>query len=450
MVGKQYFGTDGVRGKVGGELINPQFARRLGKAAGLFVKEQFSTVEQPVVVIGRDTRGSGTELAQAVAEGLASCGFQCLDAGVVPTPAVAQAVLGNLAHLGVVITASHNPASDNGIKFFKFDGFKLSDEEELAIENLLDTQTTDSDSFPPVTMEPCETRDAYIAGMVGLMNGRALMGWRIALDTANGATFETSRMALEQLGAEVYPIGDEPDGQNINEGIGSEHPEVMAARVLQYGAKIGIAHDGDGDRLVLCDEKGEVLDGDEVLALCGLELLRQDSLQGNSVVATVMSNLGLDEALEAKKGKLERVGVGDRNVVQRMRELGAIWGGESSGHFVNLKHSTTGDGLLAALIVMQTMLANRKPLSELRKCMRFYPQMKKNIAVSAKPEFSEIPGFKEALTELESSMERGRILLRYSGTEPKIRLLVEVAEAAKAEAGMQSLEALVREYLPMA
>lgn len=448
MLKNQFFGTDGVRGAVGGKFINPQFARRLGKAAGLFIKGQFRASGLRAV-IGRDTRASGQEIAQAVADGLASADLEVYDCGMVPTPAVAQAVLDNLAHIGVVITASHNPASDNGIKFFRFDGYKFSQAEEIAIEQLLVNETRDADVYVQANLMALDAEDAYIQRMSSLLPRQSLLGWRVALDTANGATYSTSRRVLEALGAVVCQVGCQPDGHNINDKLGSEHPEIMAELTREQRAKIGIAHDGDGDRLVLCDEHGSLLDGDEILALRGIELLKRGKLPAKTLVTTVMSNLGLDEAMEANGGKVERTAVGDRNVVLRMKELNAAWGGESSGHLVNLNLSTTGDGLLAALMVIDTMLRNRQPLSELRQCIRFYPQKKLNLDVSSQPDFAEVNGLETALTELEQSLGRGRLLLRYSGTEPKIRLLVEAADESLASEGMVKLEAVVRRYLPV-
>lgn len=438
---REYFGTDGVRGPYGGPIINEAFAERLGVAAARFVSRQTHTGNQRVL-LGRDTRASGVSLMQAVASGFASVGVEPVILGVVPTPAVAAALVRERAAFGVMITASHNPASDNGIKFFSRGGVKLSDQQELEIEKLLPAEQ------PTIHLNRSHQLDglrAYLENINQLLPARALAGWKIVLDTANGATCMTSPVVLRGLGAEVITIGDAPDGQNINAGVGSEHPEKLAAKVLETGSMIGIAHDGDGDRCILCDERGEVLDGDEILTILALHSLKQGVLPGNTLVVTVQSNLGVDAALRDAGGRVLRTNVGDRYVVERMMLEKATLGGESSGHIVFSDISPTGDGLVAALKVLGVMLETRQPLSRLRKCLKKYPQATANFKVREKKELATLPHLPIVIQALEAEMGGyGRVLVRFSGTEAKIRLLVEGPTEEIVRKGLARIEAVVR------
>ena len=446
---RQYFGTDGVRGPFGGPVINELFAARLGIAAAKATSRRGGRV-----VIGRDTRESGWRLQQAIAAGLAAGGMSPVILGIVPTPALAMAVTEERAALGVMITASHNPASDNGIKFFNETGLKLSDAQELAIENALPDEAAaraaldrlaSKDDGSEIPWPKADGLRAYLKTMSNVLTPHALDGWRIVLDTANGATCMTSPLVLGSLGAELTPIGGEPNGHNINDNVGSEHPQKLAALVRETGARLGIAHDGDGDRCILCDEHGGILDGDEILAILALHALAARKLAANTLVATVQSNLGVDAALRAAGGCVARSQVGDRYVAEKMRELGATLGGESSGHIIFSDISRAGDGLLAALKTIEVMLATNKPLSELRRVLKKFPQATKNLRVREKRALPTLPKLTAAITTLERELaDNGRVLVRYSGTEAKLRLLVEGPTDAIVNDGIARLEATAR------
>ncbi len=435
---RQYFGTDGVRGPYGGPLINESFAARLGYAAAVAVARPGR------VLIGRDTRGSGAALEAAVARGLRAGGLEPVSLGVTPTPAVARAVRSAGAVLGVVITASHNPAADNGLKFFGPDGCKLTDEEERRIEQLLPAAV----AAAPGALPELDAGGPYRAAAGAVLPAGALAGWRLVLDTANGATCATSPAVLRALGAEVLGLGDAPDGTNINAGVGSEHPEALAARVRATGARLGVAHDGDGDRCVVCDELGQVLEGDEVLTLLGTHALARGTLVNRTLVVTVQSNLGVDAALVAAGGRVVRTAVGDRYVSEALRREGATLGGESSGHVIFSEISPTGDGLVAALKVMEVMLATGQPLSQLRRVLRKFPQRTAALRVREKRPLDSLPGLVATIQALETELgATGRVLVRYSGTESKLRLLIEGPSESAVQDGLARLEAAVRAEL---
>ncbi len=438
---RRYFGTDGVRGPFDGPLINPGFAARLAEAAGRWAGGRGR------VLIGRDTRWSGEVLLEAVARGLAAAGLEPVSLGIVPTPAVARAVAAGDAVLGVVITASHNPAADNGIKFFSGNGTKLTDEEELAIEAALPEQAATAKAAAPYDSSALSD---YVSAMAEQLPEGALAGWRIVLDTAHGATTETSAAVLQGLGAELIRIGDAPNGANINQGVGSEHPEALAATVVRQQARVGIAHDGDGDRCILCDETGEVLDGDEVLAVLATQALARGELRNRLLVVTVQSNLGVDAVVRAAGGRVQRTDVGDRYVAERMRAEGASLGGESSGHIICDEIGPTGDGLGAALRVLRVMHATGKPLSELRRVLRKFPQKSGAVRVAAKRPLAECAALAGEMARLTAELgESGRLLVRYSGTEPKLRLLVEGPDDATVETAYARLLAAARNDLDL-
>jgi phosphoglucosamine mutase len=436
-----YFGTDGVRGAYGGPVINPSFAARLGEAAGRW------SGGRGRVLIGRDTRASGPALVAAVAQGLAAAGLEPVVLGVTPTPAVARAVRTTDARLGVVITASHNPASDNGIKLFGAGGMKLTDEDEVAIEALLPPAT---EALPPETWARGESSTDYVAALSQMLPARSLEGWRIVVDTAHGATCGTSPVVLRGLGAEVIGVGNQPDGHNINAGVGSEHPAQLAALVRANRACLGVAHDGDGDRCVLCDETGDVLDGDEILTILALDALRHQRLVANELVVTVQSNLGVDAAIAAAGGRTVRTAVGDRYVLERMLADGAMLGGESSGHIICADVSPTGDGLVAALRVLAVMRETGQPLSQLRRALVKFPQVTRALTVERKRDLAACSALQTEMAAVENELgTQGRVLVRFSGTEPKLRLLVEGPDLERVQLALARLEAAARRDLPV-
>jgi phosphoglucosamine mutase len=430
-VSQKLFGTDGVRGVANREPITAASALKLAQAAVRVLGNQTS---RPKVVIGRDTRASGELLESAVAAGLAACGAEVLLAGVIPTPAVAYLTPKYHATFGVVISASHNPYEDNGIKFFGPNGYKLSDESESAIESEFGRSA-------PLTLPTgrgvgriCRAEaatEAYAAFAVATFPEElSLRGVKIAVDAANGAAYQTTPMVLAHLGAQIELRGDKPDGFNINACCGSNHPESLSELVLESGAAFGIAHDGDADRLLLCDDKGAPLDGDELLAIASVDLIRRNQLKRNTVVATVMSNFGLDDLLRQYNGSVLRTPVGDRFVIDALVQHDLNLGGEQSGHLVFRDFTTTGDGLISALQIIAVILQTGKPLSELRRILNRYPQLLRNVAVREKRPFGEIGPVLERLREAELLLNgRGRVMLRYSGTEPKARLLLEGPDA---------------------
>jgi phosphoglucosamine mutase len=438
---RQYFGTDGVRGRAGEPPVTAEFAERLGRAAARVLG---AGTGGGAIAIGRDTRVSGPELEQALAAGIASAGGDARLLGVVPTPGVAALVKSGGLAAGAVISASHNPACDNGIKFFGGDGYKLADETELAIELALDEEPAAA-ARGTVTAEP-GAHDHYVRhALASWPRGLSMGGLRIAVDCANGAAFRSTPEALRQLGADVAVFHAAPDGTNINLGCGSTEPGEIARLVRETGAQVGLSHDGDADRLLLCDETGDPLDGDELLAIAGLDLLRAGDLPNSTVVATVMSNLGLDEAIENAGGRVVRTAVGDRYVLEAMKAGGHILGGEQSGHMIFARHGTTGDGLVSALQILRLMAATGRPLSEIRRVMSKYPQAQRGVMVRAKPPIEELPAVRQAVAAAEEAVApRGRVLVRYSGTEPKLRILLEGRDAAVLEEHADRIAEAVR------
>lgn len=440
MLTRKYFGTDGVRGAYGSDVMNESFAWRLGAAAARFVRARGATSD--LVYIGRDTRASGAALELALAGGLAAEGMKPVTLGIVPTPAVSLALRTAPAALGVVITASHNPAADNGIKFFGPAGTKLTDDEELRLEQLLPDK---AGAAAASGLPRYDAESLYVRKAAGLLPAGALRGWKIVLDTAHGAACRTSAAVLRELGAELVLLGHSPDGANINAGVGSQHPEAMCAAVPPHAARLGIAHDGDADRCILCDERGDVLDGDEILTVLAVHALEHGRLAKNTLVVTMQSNLGVDAAVTAKGGRVLRTSVGDRYVIERMLAEQANLGGESSGHVICAEIAPTGDGLVAALKVLEVMLATGQPLSQLRGALRKFPQLTAALAVREKKPLETLPTLSAAIVALERELgARGRLLVRYSGTEPKLRLLVEGPGDDAVRAAMDRLQAAVR------
>ncbi|MFI0347822.1 MAG: phosphoglucosamine mutase [Chthoniobacterales bacterium] len=427
------FGTDGIRGTANHEPITPEIALRLARAVGyLFSTEKNQPVfsQRPRVLIGRDTRRSGSMLEAALIAGLHSIGADALLVGVLPTPAVALLTYQEKADAGIVISASHNPAEDNGLKIFRSDGYKLDDALEQRIEELI--LTPEIDTLRPTgaalgkTDTITDALDRYVAAVKKSTPSLSLAGFKIAVDAAHGASFLSTPKILRELGAEIFLFHATPDGTNINKGCGSMHPKEISSLTRETQAHIGIAHDGDADRVLLCDEEGTILDGDEILAMTALHALRTGTLNKKTLVTTVMSNFGLDECLLEAGGIVLRTAVGDRHVVEAMQQGDFNIGGEQSGHLIFRDHGTTGDGILAALQVLRLMVETGKPLSELKKCLTKYPQAQRHLRVKEKPALDSLLPITELVKKAEQALQnRGRVLLRYSGTEPLIRLLIE-------------------------
>ncbi|MDP1619022.1 phosphoglucosamine mutase [Phenylobacterium sp.] len=427
MTKRAYFGTDGIRGEANRHPMTAEVALRVGMAAGKVFMSQDQ--RRHLVVIGKDTRLSGYMIEPALVAGFASVGMDVRLLGPIPTPGVAMMTRSMRADLGVMISASHNTYSDNGIKLFGPDGFKLSDARELEIEALMDEGLQERLAAPDALGRVARVDDAqarYVEIAKATFPRRlSLSGLRIVIDCANGAAYKVAPTALYELGAEVMRLGVEPNGFNINSECGSTHPEAMAKMVKEYRADIGIALDGDADRLVICDETGRVVDGDQIMALIAAHWAQRGRLTGGGVVATVMSNLGLERFLGAKGLKLERTAVGDRAVMMRMREGGFNLGGEQSGHVILSDFSTTGDGLLAALQVLAVLKEADKPMSALARQFEPVPQLLENVRFGGgRPLESE--NVKGAIAQAELRLNgSGRLLVRASGTEPLIRIMAE-------------------------
>ena len=425
---KKLFGTDGVRGVANKPPTTTAVALQLGRAAAYAFKHED---RRSRIVIGKDTRLSGYMIENALAAGICSMGVDVLLVGPLPTPGIAFITASMRADAGVVISASHNPYQDNGIKFFARDGFKLPDDLELKIENLLYSEQVDS--LRPTAEEvgkAFRVEDAIGRYIVFLKNTFPreldLSGLKIVLDCAHGAAYRVAPAVMEELGAQVFAYGVNPDGTNINAGCGSTCPEVISKAVLEHGADLGIALDGDADRCIFVDEHGNEVDGDHLMAICGIDMLKRDMLKQNTVVATVMSNMGLDIALNKAGGKVIKTDVGDRYVVEEMRRNGYCFGGEQSGHIVFLEHNTTGDGIISALQILAILQKSGKSLSELASVMQSLPQVLVNVRVRERLDLDQLPEVRDMIEAVERRLgETGRVLIRYSGTEPLMRIMLE-------------------------
>ncbi|HET7580671.1 MAG TPA: phosphoglucosamine mutase [Bacillales bacterium] len=423
---KTYFGTDGVRGIANTELT-PELAFKLGRVGGYCLTRD---AEKPKVLIGRDTRISGHMLEGALISGLLSIGVEVMRLGVISTPGVAYLTKALSAQAGVMISASHNPVADNGIKFFGVDGFKLSDAQQEEMEDLL---SADEDNLPRPTganlglvSDYFEGGQKYMHFLKQTIDVDDFDGIRVALDCAHGATSSLAPHIFADLEADISTMGASPNGVNINDGVGSTHPEALVDFVLQKEADLGLAFDGDGDRLIAVDEKGNIIDGDQIMFICAKYLKREGRLKYDTVVSTVMSNLGFYKALEAEGLHDVQTPVGDRYVMEEMRENGYVLGGEQSGHIIFLEHTTTGDGMLSALQLVNIMKMTEKPLSELAAEMKKYPQYLANVKVTDKTHVTANDAVRKAIEEVEKEMNgEGRILVRPSGTEPLVRVMVE-------------------------
>jgi len=447
---KKLFGTDGVRGVANQDPMTSEMAMRIGRAAAHVFRD---SARRHRIVIGKDTRLSGYMIESALTSGLCSMGMDVLLVGPVPTPGIAFLTRSLRADAGVVISASHNPYEDNGIKFFGRDGFKLPDDIERKMEELIFSGAIDS-----VRPTAAEIGKAFrIDDAIGRYNefvkssvprGMDLSGLRVVVDSANGAAYKIGPRILMELGADVISLYDQPNGMNINQGCGSLHPEVISRAVVANKARVGIAFDGDADRLILCDEQGAVVNGDAVMAICALQMIQEGRLKRNTLVATVMSNLGLELVLQKAGGTLVRTAVGDRSVMERMIEGGYNLGGEQSGHLIFLDHNTTGDGLISALQVLSIIKQTGKPLSELAACMKNYPQVLVNVKVKDRKDLASVPEISKRMQEIEQKLDgTGRLLVRYSGTEPKVRVMIEGEDQREITALATDLAKIIKEKL---
>ncbi|MDI6574059.1 phosphoglucosamine mutase [Leuconostoc lactis] len=443
----KYFGTDGVRG-IANDTLTPELAFRLGRAGGAILTRHAQDDKKPVVIVGRDTRISGEMLQQAIIAGFLSVGIDVLRLGVITTPAVAFLVQNLEADAGVQITASHNPASDNGIKFFGNDGFKLSDELEFEIEQLLDSPV---DDLPRPSAAGLGVVNNYPEGVLKYLSflqktiPTDLEGMRIALDGANGATSGLLAHLFADLNADFVMMGTEPNGLNINDGVGSTHPEALAAFVTENDVQVGLAFDGDGDRLIAVDENGEIVDGDKIMYITGKFMDAQGRLKHHTVVSTVMSNIGFYKALSEHGMTSVKTAVGDRYVMAEMLASGYNLGGEQSGHIIFSDWATTGDGLLTALQLLYVMKETGKKLSELAAEVQIYPQKLVNIPVEDKIAIQQDPAVTAKIAEVEMKMAGdGRVLVRASGTESLLRVMAEAPTVEQVDEYVEEIAAVVR------
>lgn len=453
---RKLFGTDGVRGVANVEPVTAETALKLGRAAAYIFKSRAPLPKghgRHKIVIGKDTRLSGYMLENAIAAGILSMGVDVLLIGPLPTPGVAHITRSLRADAGLVLTASHNPYEDNGIKFFSHDGYKLDDSIEGEIEDLVFTGAIES--IRPTAgeigkaMRIDDALGRYVEfAKASIPKGMTLDGLRIVVDVGNGSTYKSTPCVLRELGAQVTVFNNTPDGTNINDHCGSMHPEVMCQAVRAMGADIGIAHDGDGDRVLLCDEKGALVDGDDVLAITALDALARGALAKNTLIATVMSNLGLDFALNNAGGRVLRTAVGDRYVLEEMLKGDYNVGGEQSGHLIFRDYTTTGDGIISALQVLRILIDKGRPLSELRKVCTKFPQVLINMKVKDKPAWDTMPDVMAMVKDAEDKLgKEGRVFLRYSGTEPKARLLIEGRDQTQIDAMANQIAARIKEKI---
>ena len=455
--GRRLFGTDGVRGTANIEPVTVETALKLGRAAA-HIFTQMSVLAgrsggRTTIVIGKDTRLSCYMLENALAAGVMSLGADVLFIGPLPTPGTAYITRSLRADAGIVLSASHNPYEDNGIKFFRHDGYKLDDAVEKRIEDLVFSGEIESIRPTAGKIGRATRIDDALGRYVefakqSFPRGLTLDGMRIAVDVANGAAYKSTPCILRELGADAIVAHNTPNGRNINRDCGSTHPEEIQRIVKETKAQIGISHDGDADRVVLCDENGEVVDGDEIMAIAAVDFIRRGRLAQNTLVATVMSNFGLDETLAKHGGRILRTKVGDRYVIEAMMRDDLNVGGEQSGHMIFRDFSTTGDGIVSALQILRIMAETGKPLSELKKCLVKYPQAQRNMKVREKRALEQMPEVLKLVAEAEGELAgAGRVLLRYSGTEPKIRLLIEGRDGERINAQADKIAGVIQEAI---
>ncbi|WP_163971424.1 phosphoglucosamine mutase [Oceanobacillus halotolerans] len=442
----KYFGTDGVRG-IANQELTPELAFKLGRFGGYVLT---NGTDKPKVLIGRDTRISGHMLEGALVAGLLSIGAEVMRLGVISTPGVAYLTKATSSQAGVMISASHNPVEDNGIKFFGSDGFKLNDATEAEIERLME----EGDDLPRPTGANIGLVNDYFEGGQKYLSflketiDNDFEGMQIALDCAHGSTSSLATHLFADLEADIYSIGSSPDGLNINDGVGSTHPEALQEFVKEKQADIGLAFDGDGDRLIAVDENGEIVDGDKIMYICGKYMNEKGFLRKSTVVSTVMSNLGFYKALEENGMRSDKTAVGDRYVMEEMRKGGYNLGGEQSGHIIFLDYNTTGDGMLSALQLVNVLKETGKPLSELASEMTVFPQVLKNVKVTDKHEALNHPTIKQEIDAVEKAMgEEGRVLVRPSGTEPLVRVMVEAPTKEDCERYVNQVVKVIEELM---
>jgi len=454
---RRLFGTDGVRGTANIEPVTAETALKLGRAAA-HIFTQMSVLQgrssgRTTIVIGKDTRLSGYMLENALAAGVMSLGADVLLIGPLPTPGTAYITRSLRADAGIVLSASHNPYEDNGIKFFRPDGYKLDDEIEKQIEHLVFSGEIESIRPTAGKIGRATRIDDALGRYVeyakqSFPRGRTLENMRIAVDVANGAAYKSTPCILRELGADVIVAHNTPNGRNINRDCGSTHPEEIQRIVKETKAHFGISHDGDADRVILCDENGELVDGDEIMAIAALDFIKRGRLAQNTLVATVMSNFGLDETLKKAEGRVLRTKVGDRYVIEAMMKQDLNVGGEQSGHMIFRDFSTTGDGIVSALQILRIVVETGKPLSELKRCLSKYPQAQRNLKVREKKPLEELPDVTRLMAEAEKELAgAGRVLLRYSGTEPKIRLLIEGRDGDRINAQADRIASVIQDLI---
>jgi phosphoglucosamine mutase len=450
---RKLFGTDGIRGVANEHPMTPELALQLGRAV-TFVAGRGKT-HVPRILVGKDTRLSGYMLEQAIASGVCAMGGRVMLCGPMPTPAIAHLTVSMRCDAGIVISASHNPYQDNGIKIFGADGFKLPDEAEAEMEQLMENdQLLGKRSTGPGIGRAEKLEDAGGRYVVFLKqtfpNDLSLDGVRVVVDAAHGAAYRVAPLVLQELGAQVTSIGVKPNGVNINKDSGALHPEHVRAEVLKRGAAIGIALDGDADRVIVVDEKGQIVDGDQLLAMCAARMIRDNKLKHRTVVATVMSNLGLEHALSRLEAKLVRTQVGDRYVVEAMRQGGYNLGGEQSGHLIFLEHASTGDGMLAALQVLALMLRSGRPVSELaERSMQRVPQVLESVTLAERKPLQDMRRLAELTAKIAKALgDDGRVLVRWSGTEPKLRIMLEGPLEERIRAWAKELVEAARQDTP--
>ncbi len=440
------FGTDGVRGEANLELT-PELAYRLGRAATLFFGED---TQQPVILIGRDTRISGQMFESALAAGICSAGGKAVATGVIPTPAIAYLAKKMQAQAGIVISASHNPFYDNGIKFFGGDGYKLPDEVEDQLEALVHSIAKDDQLYRASGAEvgTVEYRHDLVKEYIDFVTATTkerFEGMKVVLDCANGAAYEAMPTILRRLGAEVVVLHNKPNGKNINDHCGSTHLDVIQQAVVEHQADLGIAHDGDADRCLCVDEKGDIIDGDRILVMCAVEMMKSGTLKGNTVVSTVMANIGFHQAIKEAGGRVEVTAVGDRYVLENMLANGYNLGGEQSGHVIFSEFSTTGDGLITGLQVLSSVKRSGKKASALSGLMKSYPQLLVNMRVATKDGWEENEAIAQSIAEGNQELgDSGRILVRASGTEPLIRVMAEGPDQQQLDVICHRIAAVVK------